>query len=436
MQAPRRATLYLLALVFALSAYANAASWVSSREQLEWFPPFQAGVNVLRRNHLGAEYFRIAKALVEGRGFSDPFGAGTGATAWMPPLYPALLACLLWLLGSKSAVGWAVVVLKNLVLVWVGTQVYAVARTTRLTLDPRWALAAYSVWLIAHFDWFFQFTHDTWLMLLLVSGDFVFALRVLSGEPPRLPGLRWQPTWGLLGGINALASPIAGLTWLVACAFLLLRDRRQLRGLAVAGLLAALCVAPWIARNALVFDRLVLMKSNLYFDLYLANYTSPTGVYESRFLRAYHPYFHAREPSSRYRQLGEAAYVDSFERSFRSKLRAHPEVYLRKVGRRLLAVTLLYPPHRPEVEGRRPLLGTAVHPLPLLGLLALLALRRRRLPVAAALAATLYATYLAPYVAIAFYNRYLLPLSLLLVLFVYWGADALAARRREASPDP
>ncbi len=36
--------------------------------------------------HLGWEYGYIAAALVEGRGFADPFGAGTGATAWMPPL--------------------------------------------------------------------------------------------------------------------------------------------------------------------------------------------------------------------------------------------------------------------------------------------------------------------------------------------------------------
>jgi hypothetical protein len=432
MKAPRWSTVFLLAYVFGLSAYANAASWAPP-EHLDWFPPFRDGVSLLKRDHLGAEYYRIATALLEGRGFSDPFGAGTGPTAWMPPLYPALLASLLWLLGSKSAVGWAIVLLKNLTLVWVGTQVHVLARRTRLVLAPSWALVAYSVWLAAHFDWFFQFSHDTWLMLLLVTANFAFSVRVLGDEPPHFGRLGWPLAWGLLGGVNALASPIAGLSWLTISLFLLLRDPRQLRNLCVAGLLAAVCAAPWIARNAVVFDRLILMKSNLYFDLYLANYKSPTGVYESHFFHVYHPYFHARKPDSLYRRLGETAYLDTFERRFRSELKLRPEIYLSKVGRRLLAATLLHHPHRPDVEGTLPPIRTALHPLPLLGLIATLTLRRRRLHVAVGLAATLYAAYLVPYVAAAFYNRYLLPLSALLALFAFWGADAAMARRQDTN---
>src|SRR5690348_4535505 len=38
--------------------------------------------------HLGGEYFNIAQAIVDGRGFADPFGERTGPTAWMPPLFP------------------------------------------------------------------------------------------------------------------------------------------------------------------------------------------------------------------------------------------------------------------------------------------------------------------------------------------------------------
>jgi hypothetical protein len=44
-----------------------------------------------RHLELGSEYFQIAVALAEGRGFSDPFGAGTGATGWMPPAFSILL---------------------------------------------------------------------------------------------------------------------------------------------------------------------------------------------------------------------------------------------------------------------------------------------------------------------------------------------------------
>ncbi|HLX71224.1 MAG TPA: hypothetical protein VKV04_16485, partial [Verrucomicrobiae bacterium] len=40
----------------------------------------------------GWEMGRIGAAIASGRGFSDPFGAPTGPTAWEPPLYPCLIA--------------------------------------------------------------------------------------------------------------------------------------------------------------------------------------------------------------------------------------------------------------------------------------------------------------------------------------------------------
>src|SRR3954469_26052683 len=63
-----------------------------------------AEVSATWHQHLGGEYFNIAQAIVDGRGFSDPFGEATGPTAWMPPLYPALLACILWAVRSRALV--------------------------------------------------------------------------------------------------------------------------------------------------------------------------------------------------------------------------------------------------------------------------------------------------------------------------------------------
>src|SRR6187399_1135408 len=65
----------------------------------------------LQRLHLGAEYFHVARALADGRGFSDPFGEATGPTAWMPPVFPMLLAALLRVFGSKNAAASGVTVL-------------------------------------------------------------------------------------------------------------------------------------------------------------------------------------------------------------------------------------------------------------------------------------------------------------------------------------
>ena len=54
----------------------------------------------LGEDHLqfGWEMGRIARALVTGFGYADPFTGHSGPTAWVPPLYPLLLAACLQIL--------------------------------------------------------------------------------------------------------------------------------------------------------------------------------------------------------------------------------------------------------------------------------------------------------------------------------------------------
>src|SRR5579871_5303963 len=54
----------------------------------------------------GWEAGRIARALVTGHGYSDPFANAafphTGPTAWLPPLYPVLIAAIFRVFGVFS----------------------------------------------------------------------------------------------------------------------------------------------------------------------------------------------------------------------------------------------------------------------------------------------------------------------------------------------
>src|ERR1700683_5256728 len=50
-----------------------------------------------------AEPGNVAAALAEGRGFSDPFDGGTGATAWVSPLPAWVEAAVFLVLGVKTA---------------------------------------------------------------------------------------------------------------------------------------------------------------------------------------------------------------------------------------------------------------------------------------------------------------------------------------------
>ena len=50
-----------------------------------------------------AEPGNVAAALVQGRGFSDPFDGGTGATAWVSPLPAWIEAAAFLAFGVKTA---------------------------------------------------------------------------------------------------------------------------------------------------------------------------------------------------------------------------------------------------------------------------------------------------------------------------------------------
>src|SRR5205823_8918953 len=50
----------------------------------------------------GYEMGRIAEAIALGQGFSNPFQAPTGPTAWEPPLYPYLTAGIFRIFGVYS----------------------------------------------------------------------------------------------------------------------------------------------------------------------------------------------------------------------------------------------------------------------------------------------------------------------------------------------
>lgn len=375
--------------------------------------------------HLGGEYFNIARALTEGRGFSDPFALGTGPTAWMPPLFPALLAGLLLLLKQKSAVATAVVVLSNSAFVASGMALFRVAAQHRRWLSPWFAAALYVAWLWAFYDSLFLVTHDIWLLSLVASA-------MLLSLSSQLAAHRVQPwRWGALGGIAALSSPTLAFAWCGVTLLFLLRMHGQRRSTLCALLLAVAVFAPWFARNARVFHS-VTAKSNVVFEAYQANYMDDDGIYDMRVLTT-HPY---NSPAARneYARLGETRFLARYREKLVASLRRDPGQYFRHVANRAIAATLREVPFVPEqLDGTRRF-ERILYPLPLLGLLFALCLRGRRDRFLLA-AACLYALYLLPYVSIAFYIRYFLVLTPILVLFVFLGFDAigLLLERRRAS---
>jgi hypothetical protein len=330
--------------------------------------------------------------------------------------------------------------LKNLVMVFTGVLVCDVAGTTGKALKPGACLGFYLVWLLMHFWWFFQFTHDCWIVLLFVACVLFLAIRVNAANEVRP---RMAMKWGAVGGLAMLTSPALGLAWLVTSCVSLLHKGRRGRLLILSFAVVAAATSSWMVRNYATMGSVYLIKSNLFFDFYQANFLNRTGVLDASSFEN-HPMARTlgrsgggRPDESQFVKMGESRYVHQFKKKSFERLSEDPDVYLRKLINRLLATTVYYHPyHREHEHGWTLLLRRCVYPLPFVSLLLLLYLRAFRghpLGDHGRGAVLIYAVFLLPYVVVTFYSRYSIPLAPMQVLFCYWAADRLVDHRRSTA---
>jgi 4-amino-4-deoxy-L-arabinose transferase-like glycosyltransferase len=119
--------------------------------------------------HFGYETGRIARSIVEGRGFSSPLFAETGPTAWMSPVYPYIVAGVFKVFGVYTTAS-AVVLLSLNALTSALTciPIFFIARRTFGERAAKWsgwgwAFFPYAVYFPVERIW------ETWLATLLLS---------------------------------------------------------------------------------------------------------------------------------------------------------------------------------------------------------------------------------------------------------------------------
>ncbi|MFZ5892348.1 MAG: hypothetical protein ACOY0T_14915 [Myxococcota bacterium] len=376
------------------------------------------------RLHLGAEYYNIALSISDGRGFSDPFGEPTGPTAWMPPLYPYLLAALLRVAGDKHAVATAILVLMNATIVVVGVTLRYIIQCSARRLAPAFGIGFFALWVGVFHYWYLALTSDVWLLLLVTNFLVLLVFRYVRGRFDV-----WG--WGLVGGVASLVSPALAASWGALSAWGFFRDAAQRRRWLLAGALALAMAVPWAVRNAAVMGSFVPVKSNAGYEMYQGNCVDTDGIYSIESMMK-HP-FNDMVLRSEYGRLGELEYVRRYRERFARCVSSDPGAFLSKLGNRLLAASVQYVPLSSTQHGPFELwMLRLVYPLPFIALLLGL-LRRGCHTLLLRALLLLHAVYLLPYAAIAIYIRYLLPMTPALCLFVYLSVDQLLERRSQAT---
>lgn len=292
----------------------------------------------------GWEMGRIARALVTGHGYADPFDGHTGPTAWVGPLYPLLIALVFKLTGIYTAASaWILLAINSLCNALIVFPMAAIGRRAFSSGVTRWA-----VWLWALYPAAMQYAvRWVWEMsvsTLLFTCAFALALRLreqhslFKAETASTPNLRARMVrdwalFGLLWGAIALSNPglvlflpLAGL-WALSGGGL--PRLRALLGPIAGGLVCCAMLTPWMVRNARVFHHFVPLRANFGAELALGNGPGATGL----LMEYHHP---AKDPGQLrlYAAMGEYRYSQARGALARQTIAAHPGVFARNTARR------------------------------------------------------------------------------------------------------
>jgi len=392
----------------------------------------------------GWEAGRIARALVTGYGYADPFAnaflAHTGPTAWLPPLYPLLMAAIFRIFGVYThASAWVLLTIQSAFSAATALATWEIAArcfSRRVALWSAWLWVLYPAAMQYAVRWPWEMTITTALfaftlvlaLRMRAIGSEVQAPRTSNPEPRTLQLLLFGLLWALIALSNStllIFLPVCGL-WILL-PHLGAPSKLRLGGilhLLIAPTLSALlflaCIAPWTIRNWQAFHAFIPLRGNLGAELYMGNGPGSNGL----LMEYYHP-FQAPEQLRLYASLGEVRYVAQRGALARAYIAAHPAHFAANVVRRIFFFWIGVP--HPSDEAWYNEAGRTLNFafLSVAGLLGLALALRRRIP-AAGLFAWAFLLLPIPYYLITVHARFrhpLEPLICILAVFLFQSAE-------------
>lgn len=309
--------------------------------------------------YFGFEAGRIARSLVEGHGYGNPFNGVSGPSAWLPPLFPLLVALAFKLFGVYTrGAAFFILACNSLFSAAIAPAIYeiaarcfdanGIARRASKHAEP---VALWSAWVWAVYPAALQYAiHWIWEMSLstcLFTWALVLALRLRgTGESsdnlqrPRANIFLWCG-FGLLWGLTALANATlvlilpASIVWILwpslrrSDAVVALRP--HIAGALLTCAVFAVTLAPWVIRNERTLHAFIPARSNFGVELWQSSHFYwrgfPWGTAMS--LWPGDPEF------QQYIKLGEVEYAHRKGAEAIQTLRAHPALLARNTAYRV-----------------------------------------------------------------------------------------------------
>uniref|UniRef100_A0A372IIU6 Glycosyltransferase RgtA/B/C/D-like domain-containing protein n=1 Tax=Paracidobacterium acidisoli TaxID=2303751 RepID=A0A372IIU6_9BACT len=309
----------------------------------------------------GWEMGRIARALATGYGYADPFAGHTGATAWVPPLYPLLLAGIFRLFGVYTAASaWIILTVNSVFSAATAVFIYRIAArcyNRRIAMWSAWIWAVYPAAMQYAVHWVWEMSLTTMLFAWML----VLALEMRGiGNETREKIRQTTGQWllfGALWGLIALSNSTL-LLFLPVCGIWLLQGTSSVKcGLKDAVLAALVFLAflvPWMWRNRIALHAFVPIRSNLGVELWAWNHTGANGISLGAPIQP-----SLGDPSFiPYARMGEIAYSKYRGAIAKQWIRTHPKEFALLSLRRFYFYWVSVPhplDHHPLVEYGREL---------------------------------------------------------------------------------
>jgi dolichyl-phosphate-mannose-protein mannosyltransferase len=270
----------------------------------------------------------IAMALATGKGYSSPMRSDTGATAWLAPVYPLMVAGIFCVFGVFTLHAFYAAAALNIIfsaatcvpIYFAGRRIAGIGAASLAA----WLWALFPNAIVIPFQWIW----DTSLTALLAA-TILWATLGLA-ETRRM---RDWCAYGFLWGFTLLTNPALGVALPFLLGWAVSIERREVRGSGASGRIArpaaALGVAilfcvPWTVRNYAQFHRFIPLRSNFPFELWIGN----NEVFDDR-----SPNVNARVTrygeARRYGQLGETEFMKEKWRLASEFMRTHKRLEVR-----------------------------------------------------------------------------------------------------------
>lgn len=313
-------------------------------------PPFNFG-------HLGAEYANIAKSLVEGNGYANPFKYPTGPTSWMPPLLTYFKAFTFLLFGYGKLSYWILTVFKFFELSVTYVVFVKISHKANLKINELLFAFIYIIYLyLAKYDVIFLCV-DHGLYNLVLSVLLYYLIDFIRDGKSVLK-------LSLLYFIVPLSTPayfipIVLLTVIVFIIYLLkirkpeinLSENIKFKHFVLLGIAATISVLLWTYRNYRVFDEVILSKSNTWFEFYISDMKDYEGIVHYSTHYRYHPYRDSLK-CKQIESIGEQRWLQQYKDSANIYKNEYAHDYKKKVLNRAynIFIKLSFPNDNYEAE--------------------------------------------------------------------------------------